>query len=86
MPNLAIEILELTDTKINGTISRNAFESWVDENDLREWVQTISDEQGEPAEATGLYTWEEYYDGGGAEYDLYNYVHKKEKVCQLVLR
>lgn len=82
----AIEILELTDTRINGTINRNAFECWVDENDLREWVYTVSNEQGDPDERTGLYSWEEYYDGGGAEFDLYNYIHKKESLCQLILK
>lgn len=68
MPN-QVEILELTDLFLctyDGLIDRMKFETWVDSKDLREWT---TGEEG------GCYSWEEYYDGGGAEIDLYKFLN-----------
>lgn len=81
--NNSIEILELTETRINGTINRNSFEKWVDDNELREWVYNPTP----GIEESGVYTWEEYYDGGGAEYDLYKYEQRHSiKQPQLLIK
>jgi hypothetical protein len=71
-----VEILELSDDLINGKINRARFEKWVDYNGLRDWVSNVC-ENGQHREYTGRYSWEYYYDGGGAEYDLYWYLRKK---------
>lgn len=65
-----LELLELTIETSAGSINRNAFEKWADDNEKREYE--FEDSFGR--DVHGITDWKDYYYGDYIEQDLAEYL------------